>query len=338
MCSTGWSDRVLRELSRCWKISLGKPLLLALSVAGISGDLSAQIMLLDRGLPLHSAEPHARQWAGLHAAWVEDAKSFVGDDFNVGVSGEVWTIDTLRTWVLVETAPGPLFEKITLYGGLAGQPIPKEQAECACHSLVPLKTTGASGSPDVIALPAKPDAPAFEEDGKTFGLMQIEFRNLRWSVPGGVGLQFAVRADTLRGWFNYASPTKVPHRLRVFDAAAQLRSFRGGDENGINLQVWGHLFAKVGIRRAGALIHVTLSGGPAFDVHQVDKASLRLDRGGSGPVSTTVQDADGDGMDDLVAAFPGPAVSHGSVSVCLTGKRLDGIPFEGCDLLADNKP
>jgi len=320
----------------------GNPLpqlvVLALGVAALSLNLSAQVMLVDRGLASGQGEPATRHWAGLHAAWVNDRDSFVGDDFSVGGAGEVWVIDTVRVWSLADKAPGPLFEKMTLYGGVAGEPVPKEQAECGCHGLTALKTAGASGSSDVSVSPV--GELEYVEEGITFRVWQLEFRNLRWSVPGGAPIQFAVRTEGARDWFNYASPVKVAHHLRVFDRAGQLRSFLGGDANGINLQVWGHLSAKVEIRRAGSFINATLSGSPAFDIARVDLASLRLGRGGSGPVSSQVRDTDRHGNVDLVLAFRemDATLPPGAISICLTGKRLDGVPFEGCDLLARGKP
>jgi hypothetical protein len=270
---------------------------------------------------------------------------FIGDDFTVGAAGEVWTIDTVRTWALVEKAPGRLFDKITLYGGLAGEPVPKEQAECACHGLTALKTGGSSGSLD-LSVSAVPSAiaAAYEDHGKTFGLWQIEFRNLRWSVPGGAGVQFAIKMETPRAWFSYASSTNKPHRLRVFDNAGQLRSFITAAESTVNVQVWGRLLAKVGIRRAGRLIQVTVSGGPSFDVKQVDAASLRLDPRGAGarqsasPVRSEVQLTGGSA--DLVVTFryADQHFAPGTATACLTGKRLDGVPFQGCDLLTHDKP
>ena len=75
---------------------------------------------------------------------------------------------------------------------------------------------------------------------------------MRWSVPGRIGIQFALKWETSRAWFHYAAPAREAHLLRVFDADGQLRSFLGGDENAINIQVWGHLSAKAAVRRAGA--------------------------------------------------------------------------------------
>jgi hypothetical protein len=301
-----------------------------------SSGLSAQTLLLDRGLHPSGLLPKP----DLHAAWVADKNSVVGDDFTVGNKGEIWFIDTVRVWAIVDTGPGPLFDKITLFGGLAGQPLPKEQLECACHGLVPLKTAGSSGSADVNVSPAPHfDGALIQEEGKAFRVLQLEFRNVRWSVPGGLPVQFAVKPETTRAWYNYASEMKTPHRLRIFDAAGQLRAFRGGDENGINLQVWGHQSANISIHKTGSLIQVLLSGASGFDVNQVDVTSLRLGNGRSGPVSSKVQNTEGAGAQDLLLMFRAADLGliQGS-SVCLAGKRLSGLAFEGCDLLTHGKP
>ncbi|MBZ5586436.1 MAG: hypothetical protein LAQ30_30470, partial [Acidobacteriia bacterium] len=275
------------------------------AVAGFCIATPAQMILVERGLPPSGVVPPRE--VALRASRTDEPGRFVGDDFSVGAAGEVWVIDTLRTWVLADDAPGLLFQNLTLFGGLAGQPLTKEQAECVCHGVVAIKTAGASGSPDVsFSQEGRQPAPEYQVQRRTFRLWQIEFRNVRWSVPGGVGVQFALNAETPRVWFSYSSPVEAAHRLRVFDAAGQLRSFLDSGGNGINLQVWGHLSAKVAIRRAGALLNVILGGGPTFDVSRVETASLRLGQSPSGPVSTTVQDADGDGIFDLSVEFHEP--------------------------------
>jgi hypothetical protein len=308
--------------------------------AALNGGLSAQVLLIDRGPSTGNRGGLALREANLRAAWTEESGHFVGDEFSIGSAGEVWFIDTLRTRVLVDETPGHLFDKLTLFGGIAGQPLTAEQAECACHSVTTIKTASASGAPDVSVTRAASQPPGYQEGGKTFRLWEIEFRNVRWSVPGGVGLQFALKAETSHAWFNYASPIQTPHRLRVFDGAGQLRSFLGGDENGINLQVWGHLSGRVALRRVGVLLQAVLSGGPGLDAAQVDPASLRLGGRRSSPVTTKVEDVDGDGIADLVIAFRATDVDlpMGSASVCLTGTRRDGVPFEGCDLLSNRRP
>lgn len=328
-----------RVMSRQNLMPLAPLLVFLISVATLRGA-PAQIILVDRGLP-SGAAPEVRPRSGLHPGWPKDGQYFLGDDFSVGASGEVWIIDTIRTWAFADDAPKPLFDKITLYGGLAGQPIPKEQAECACHGVVAIKTAEAPGSPDVLVTPATYRGVAGHlEDGKSFRLWQVEFRNLRWSVPGGTGLQFAVKAETSRSWHNGASAVGAPHRLRVFDSAGQLRSFLDDAENRINVQIWGHLSIRVAIRRAGDVIETLLSGAPAFDVTQVDTASLRLGERRFGPLGAEIRRGDAPEIPDLSVRFRagGIDIPGNSISICLTGKRLDGVPFEGCDLLVAGKP
>lgn len=225
-------------------------------------------LVVDRGLTTG-----ARQ-AALRAAWTGEKDRFVGDDFTVGTAGEVWFIDTFRSWVLVEDAPGPPFQKLTLYGGIAGQPGNPEEAQCACHGIVAIK---ASGAPGVSLTPAANQPPGgFQEGGKAYRLWEIEFRDVRWSVPGGIAIQFALKAETSRAWFHHASPAQASHRLRVFDPDGQLRSFLGGDENGIDFQVWGHLSAKVAGRRAGAVAMAEFTTRPARWYGSLERQSCSL--------------------------------------------------------------
>ena len=213
--------------------------------------LAAQTTILDRGLP-----PTAGGLT-INRVGPQDPDSFIGDEFIIGNDGETWIIDKLRTWAVIEiptarTSPDDLFESVTLYGGIANDPPkPGDSAQCDCHGPVALKTLAlpraktTAGSSEVTITPMNRRAGNLE-------LWQVDFKNLRWSVPGGVALQFVVKAarrnlpgKTTAVWFNHVSPVNQPHHLRVFDRSARLRSFYESQEGtaesvGINIQVYAH--------------------------------------------------------------------------------------------------
>jgi hypothetical protein len=223
------------------RVAMGKILskkffLSVLTFFALSGCLCAQTLIFDRGLSANADAP---------IGWTEDTQHFVGDDFIVGATGEIWIIDRIRTWVIVDVKEGillgDLFEKITLWGGLAGDSISDNKgAECACHDTVPLKTGKLSGkasdSPDIQFSQAQDQ-----------NHWQIDFNNLRWSVPGGAKLQFGINATgrpsstkgSFNKWFNCASATPKQHSLRVFSQSGKLESFLENSAT-LKIQVWGH--------------------------------------------------------------------------------------------------
>jgi hypothetical protein len=157
---------------------------------------------------------------------VEQEKGFLGDAFRLGSSGENWMIDSIRVWAVPDAAPacsmvkpGDRIEKLTLYGALYNPPVPG-QAECDCHALVP-----------VVNAPMEKGGNRFTNRTVTltveFGLWRIDFGDVRWSVPGGMDVLFAVRATERTGqscpaaksWTLAAHPADPDYRLRLFDKA-----------------------------------------------------------------------------------------------------------------------
>ena len=71
-----------------------------------------------------------------------------------------------------------------------------------------------------------------------------------------------------------------------------------------------------------------------FWIEDCNPASLRFGPNSSLPV-TSRKERGKDGDDDLIVVFRGVDLKTplGTAIVCLTGKRMDGVPFEGCDLL-----
>lgn len=153
---------------------------------------------------------------------VEQEKGFLGDSFKLGNAGENWMIDSIRVWALPVCStgkPGDHIEKLTLYGALYNPPVPG-QAECDCHALVP-----------VVKAPMEKGGSRFANRTVTLvvegGQWRIDFGDVRWSVPGGMDVLFAVRATERAGqsctagksWTLAAKPADEGYRLRLFDNA-----------------------------------------------------------------------------------------------------------------------
>jgi hypothetical protein len=194
--------------------------------------------VIDRGL--------SRGRAPIPQAVEMDGKGFLGDSFRLGESGEVWIIDAIRVWAAHDSGPacaskpGDQLEKLTLYGALYNPPIPG-QPECDCHALVP-----------VVAAPMEKGSGRFLNRTVTLtpaaGLWQIDFRDVRWSVPGGLDVLFAVRAKTRGGqacdagktWALAAAVGEAGYRLRHFDKDLVPAGFAeaGPEPRQIRVQVW----------------------------------------------------------------------------------------------------
>jgi hypothetical protein len=121
-------------------------------------------------------------------------------------------------------------------------------SQCACHGLTVLKAatlrpgSDSSGNPGIQITPAGQDG--------SHGLWQVDFQDVRWSVPGGLNLQFGVlgvgrpKADgTPYIWFNLASPGAERH-LRWFDPDGKPVG-TVDDPLRLHVQVWGHLSGNV---------------------------------------------------------------------------------------------
>jgi hypothetical protein len=216
--------------------------------------LAAQELVADRGLPPGKPASQSIELAGELAG-----KGFLGDSFRVGAAGETWMIDTIRVWAASKPAAagcsrnlpdvnmGDALEKITLLGALENQPVPGEP-ECDCHALVAVvtaalrKSTSASANRDV-------------EITAAHGLWQIDFRNVRWSMPGGQEVLFSVRAtdrvkaDRVKAacplaanWSLAAAPASAGYRLRRFNPKGVPQGFAEAAASPvrISVQVWAH--------------------------------------------------------------------------------------------------
>ena len=147
----------------------------------------------------------------------------------------------------------------------------------------------------------------------------------------------SVLADTYSGytWHAIGAPSTADS-LRVFSSAGKLLSqFHRDPPASMNIQVWGHLLARISIRPDGQKLRVILWNTPGVDTAQVDSSTLRFGPRNASPRDVRKDDANPTGKLALVMDFSiaESGIAPHSLNACLTGKRSDGAPFEGCDLL-----
>jgi hypothetical protein len=176
-----------------------------------------------------------------------DAKSFLGDSFKVGATGEAWIIDTIRVWALPNSqpgcpsSPGDRLAGITLLGALDNPPVPGVPT-CDCHALVTI-----ASAPLIAGTASSSNANVKLAVGDH--IWQIDFRNLHWSLPGGTDVLFAVRATdrnqascSAAAHWSLSASTQAGHRLKAFDTGANPLDTAGGATPAlvINMRVWAH--------------------------------------------------------------------------------------------------
>ena len=158
-----------------------------------------------------------------------ESKQFQGDSFRIGDKGETWMMDSIRVWSPMESDPS--CARLTLYGGLYNAPIPGVK-ECDCHAVIPI-TTAASVKP-------------------VGGRWQLDFRDVRWSVPGGLDVLFTVRTEprsnrtcsAVKAWPLAAAPAPPDYRLRLFDKFFVPAGFAEPvtPPRQLHIQVWAHKY------------------------------------------------------------------------------------------------
>ncbi|MGA7967900.1 MAG: hypothetical protein WCC32_15410 [Terriglobales bacterium] len=308
--------------------------LFVLLLAGLAsaGQLCAQPMLIFDRAPSSSSN----QLLG-----VKKADGFLADDFELGAVKEDWVIDHIRLWAVAEpkgAAPhslGDHFKRISLLGGIAPD-LPLPVPDCDCHNLPALKVAAIEpGSDATDSRDVEISAGAAVEGSPSW---QIDFEDLKWSVPGGTRIQFGVLAEPYAGyaWYDLATPAEAGEHLRIFSSVGKFeKTFGPSAPARINVQVWGHLLARISIRSDGQKLRVILWGAPFLDPNQIDQASLHFGPRGAAPESVRVEDAGHSGKPALMMLFQPAAsgIAPKSVNACLSGKRADGAPFEGCDLV-----
>jgi hypothetical protein len=86
----------------------------------------------------------------------------------------------------------------------------------------------------------------------------------------------------------------------------------------------------------GGVVPVALLGSDAFDVSEVDVATLKFGPDDAAPDHTHgphVEDVNADGLPDLLVHFDTgeSGIVFGTLVACVNGEMLDGKPFSGCD-------
>lgn len=138
-----------------------------------------------------------------------------------------------------------------------------------------------------------------------------------------------------------ASDLDLPvNRIRISGTAdfaiAQLRYALGESTVAVDIEVPGTIN-----QRSRGLIPVAILGSSAFDVMQVDGATIAFGPGAAAPAhslgnprifSGHLEDTNGDGITDLLAHFRQVEVGLTSDDTegCISGATLDGNSFEGC--------
>lgn len=190
------------------------------------------------------------------------------------------------------------------------------------------------------------DGSSYQRDGKTFRIWQIDFQNLRWSVPGGSDIQFGIQAvpRVTAGarqnvsWSEHGSAITGEHSLRVFDRRSLPKSFYAPQAQasaGFNVQAWGHLLANISILPRGPILEVRLRSDKRLQPGNINVKSVLLGTAGKASSSKVEPGSGKDGSSDLVLEFAvsSTGIAPNAVNACVTGETLDGVPFEGCDLM-----
>ena len=219
------------------------------------------VLVVDRGLPqvnLNNASGPVRS----NVRWGWHDHGFLGDDFTVGLPGERWVIDSIRTWAVPGGSAanfphlGDYFQDVRLHFG-KGDVTPLSTAQLSPGS------DDTSNADVRISEASAGGALLYDDFGTSLRVWQIDFNNLNVAVEGGVQYRFGVwgngrpvpgsegKAFT---WYNHASNAALSGNrqqgadgvLLLFDAAGRSEGAFNTEGNGwdkpadINVQVFAH--------------------------------------------------------------------------------------------------
>ncbi len=218
-------------------------------------------LVVDRGLPqanLNNASGPVRS----NVRWGNHEHGFLGDDFTIGLPGERWVIDSIRTWAVPGTAEiqyphlGDFYQDVRLHVG-TGDITPIATAQLTAGS-------DDTSNPNVrISDASASGALLYDDFGTRLRVWQIDFTNLNLAVDGGVKYRFGVwgngrpvpgREGKSFQWLNHASNAALSGApqdgadgmMLLFDAAGRYEGTFDGKGNGwdkssdINVQVFAH--------------------------------------------------------------------------------------------------
>src|ERR1035437_684914 len=176
-------------------------------VLAAAAQAAAQVMIVDRGLPTHNLNNPAGDNRS-NVSWGEtDLNYFDGDTFTVPASG-TWKVRTIRLWsvgfyannnsILTDDSYlGDHFGNVSLYVG----PVNSSFNRVALASFLP--GSDATTNPNVVATRVQYNGRAGTEldygnngpAGAYTHIVQIDFKNLNRSFPGGTQVQFGMLTD-----------------------------------------------------------------------------------------------------------------------------------------------
>jgi hypothetical protein len=221
------------------------------------------ILVVDRGLPsanLNNVSGAVRS----NVRWASGDSGFLGDHFMLGVPGEKWVIDSIRTWAVpgLEEVDrdhlGDFYQDVRLYFGVSSRGL----TPVASALLSP--GNDESSNPNLrITEASRAGAPLYDNFGKFLRVWQVDFSCLNLSVDGGVNYSFGVWGmgreipdGNGKGymWFNRASnaPLAAARQdgadgvMLLFDASGKAAGEftalgNGWDKSSdINVQVFAH--------------------------------------------------------------------------------------------------
>jgi hypothetical protein len=221
------------------------------------------VLAVDRGLPqnnLNNASGSVRS----NVRWGGDNQGFIGDDFTIGVPGERWVIDSIRTWAVPGYAGAKaarlsdFYQDVRLYLGASSSDVtPVAAAQLA-------QGTDEVSNPNIrISEATRDGALLYDDFGTPLPVWQIDFTNLNVAARGGAKTRFGVwgMGRPISGqdgktytWYNHGSNAALSGArqdgadgvMLIFDGAGRADgTLRAEDKDwdkpsDINVQVFAH--------------------------------------------------------------------------------------------------